>query len=185
MLISVTRYQSITGDTTSATGVVETAIEDAQQLLEERLRRPLETAQRTERMRQYPDGRVYPAATPITAGPTGSTTYGVALADAAPAGSFLQPADEYVDVTYTGGFDPAETDRSAVTYVPVELQRAVAWAAKALLSSPPSAAPAGATSITVGDVSVSYGPGGAPSSGEVVFDAGLVRRWRRRLDGAA
>lgn len=185
MLISVATYQSITGDTTSATAVVETAVKDAQGLLEDRLRRPLELASRTERLRRFPDGRVYPSATPITSGPAGSTVYGAALADAAPAGSFLQPADEYVDVTYTGGFDPTEDDRSAVTFVPVDLARAVAWAARAIVSGvSASSPPAGARSVTVGDVSVAYGPDGAPSAGEIVFDAGLVSRYRRRRDGA-
>lgn len=185
MLISVDRYAEITGDSTSASAVVETAILDAQGLLESELHRPLELAERTERMRRFCDGRVYPSATPITAGPSGSTIYGAGLADAGPAGSFLQPADEYVSVTYTGGFDPAETDRAEVTYVPVELQRAVAFAAQAIIGADTGSldVPEGATSVSVGDVSISWGPGGSPASGEVTFPRRLVRRWRHRTDG--
>lgn len=182
MLIAVDVYQAITGDTSSATASVETAIADAQGLLEDQLGRPLELDERTERLRVFPDGRVYPSATPLVSVPTGATISGASIIDGTPAGSFLRPAD-FAEVTYTGGFDPAEDDRSSVTYVPVDLARAIAWAAKAILS-PASFGdiPAGATSATVGDVSLSWGPGGSPGTGVVGFSPQLVRRWRRRRD---
>lgn len=184
MLIAIARYREITGDNTSASAVVETAIDDAQALLEDQLRRPLEQAQRTERLRVFPDGRVYPRATPIISAAAGADIYGNAIVDGTPAGTFLDP-DDYAEVTYTGGYDPAETDLSAVDYVPVELQRAVAWAAYTIVNAAPSAAPPGASSVTVGDVSVTYGPHGAPAAGEIEFDRGLVRRWRWRGELAA
>lgn len=185
MLISIARYREITGDSTTASAVVETAIEDAQSTLEDRLRRPLEQAARTERLRVFPDGRVYPRATPIISAAAGADIYGNAIVDGTPAGTFLEP-DDYAEVTYTGGYDPAETDLSAVDYVPVELQRAVAWAAYGILRPTDGPqAPPGATSVTVGDVSVTYGPGGAPAAGEVEFDRGLIRRWRWRGELAA
>lgn len=179
MLISITRYREITSDTATASAVVETAIEDAQALLEDQLRRPLEQAARTERLRVFPDGRVYPRATPIVSAAAGADIYGASIVDGTPDGTFLQP-DEFAEVTYTGGYDPAETDMSAVDYVPVELQRAVAWAAYTIVNAATSAAPPGARSVTVGDVAVTYGPHGSPALGEVEFDRGLVRRWRWR-----
>ena len=182
MLVSATRYAQITGDTTSATGAVEAALADAQSMLEAELRRGLELAERTERVRVHPDGRVYPSSTPLTAGPAGSTIAGVALVGAV---SPMGGEDDYAEVTYTGGFDPDEDDRSAVTCVPVELARAVAWAARAILTPADGIeVPAGATSVAVGDVSVSWGPGGSPATGEIVFPRRLVRRWRHRTDGA-
>lgn len=186
MLISVDQYQSITGDVTSASAVVETALEDAQSLLEDRIGRGLEMVERTERVRVFPDGIVYPAVTPLVTVPAGASIQGSAVSGGTPAGSFLTPADDHSTLTYTGGYDPDETDRSAATYVPVELARAIAWAARAIIS-PASfgEVPAGATSVTVGDVSLSWGPGGSPAQGEVVFSSGLLRRWRRRRDLAA
>lgn len=185
MLISIARYREITGDTSTASAVVETAITDAQAILEDLLRRPLEQAQRTERLRVFPDGRVYPRATPIISAAAGADIYGNAIVDGTPAGTFLEP-DDYASVTYTGGYDPAETDLSAVDYVPVELQRAVAWGAYSVLRPADGVqAPAGASAVSVGDVSVSYGPGGAPAAGEVQFDRGLIRRWRWRGEMAA
>ena len=185
MLIAIARYREITGDTTSASAVVETAIDDAQALLEDQLRRPLEQAARTERLRVFADGRVYPRATPIISAQAGADIYGNAIVDGTPEGTFLEP-DDFAEVTYTGGYDPAETDLSAVDYVPVELQRAVAWAAYAILRPADGLqAPAGARSATVGDVSVTFGPGGAAAPGEVEFDRGLVRRWRWRGELAA
>lgn len=184
MLISITTYRDITGDTTSASAVVEDAIGDAQRALEERLGRPLEQAQRTERCRVFPDGRVYPRATPIVAAQAGATIYGASISDGHVPGSFINP-DTHAQVTYTGGYDPTETDLAAVDYVPVELRRAVAWAAHSLIHGTVSAAPAGAVSVSVGDVSVNYGPGGAPAAGELTFDRSLVARYRWRREMAA
>jgi hypothetical protein len=185
VLIAITRYRDITGDTSSPSAVVESAIADAQALLEGQLRRPLEQAERTERLRVFPDRRVYPRATPIVSAAAGADIYGAAIVDGTPAGSFLY-ADDFVEVTYTGGYDPDETDLSAVDYVPVELQRAVAWAAYAILRPGDGVqAPAGARSVSVGDVSVTFGSGGAAAPGEVEFDRGLVRRWRWRGEMAA
>lgn len=180
MLITVARYRTITGDETSASGLVEDAIEQAQSLLEGRLRRPLEQAERTERMRVYADNRMYPKALPIVAVSAGAEVQGPAIVDGTPSGTFLQP-DDHAEVTYTGGFDPAEEDMGEVDFVPVELARAVAWAAKAILTPADGVeVPAGATSVSVGDVSISWGPGGSPGTGEVVFSPSLIRRWRWR-----
>lgn len=190
MLVSVDRYREITGDETSASAVVEAALVDAQLLLEEDLRRPLEAEQRTERCRVFAESRgstVYPAATPLVSvsAPSGGEIVGAAvvggsLAPAPP--RFLTDRDQFAEVTYIGGFDP-DAELGDVTCLPVGLQRAIAWAAKALtVPDDFSEIPTGATSASVGDVSISWGAGGSPSSGEVTFSRQLVRRWRRRLD---
>lgn len=186
MLVSVSTYQAITGDTASATSAVDRALGEAQRLLEEYLGRGLESMERTERCRVFPDGRLYPRCTPITAVPSGSVIYGAGIAAGGPTGtpSWLTP-DTHTDLTYTGGYDPAEDDMAEATYVPVILQRAVAWAAKAILTPGDGLEiPAGATAITVGDVSISWGAGGSPSTGEIGWPD-RVRRWRWRKDIAA
>lgn len=181
MLIDIDRYRTITGDTTSASAVVEAAVVEAQHLLEERLRRGLELDERTERVKLFPDGAVFPSATPLVAVPAGATVQGAAVLGAGPSGTFLRP-DDHTTLTYTGGYDPDEDDVSAATYVPVELARAVAWAAKAIIDRAAATLeiPEGAISVRVGDVAVSWGPGGAPAGGEVIFPASLVRRYRWR-----
>lgn len=190
MLVSIARYRDITGDESSASGVVEGALVDAQALLEEELRRPLETDTRTERCRVFGEARgatVYPSATPITSvtSPSGASVVGHAvLGGSAVSGPpyFLTDPDGFAEVTYVGGYDP-NASAGDDDYLPVTLQRAIAWAAKALVSpSDFAAVPAGATSASVGDVSLTWGPGGSPGQGEVVFSSRLVRRWRRRLE---
>lgn len=186
MLVSVSTYQTITGDVSSATSQVEDALLLAQRELEEYLGRGLESLERTERCRVFPDGRMYPRCTPITAVPDGSTVYGagVAAGGEAVTTSWLTP-DTHADLTYTGGYDPAEDDMAEATYVPVTLQRAVSWAAKAVLTPADGLEiPDGATSISVGDVSVSWGAGGSPATGEIGWPD-RVRRWRWRKDMAA
>lgn len=190
MLVTVSRYRDITGDDSSASADVEDGLVDAQALLEEELRRPLETDTRTERCRVFAEARgpaMYPSATPVTSvsDPSGATIVGHAVlggtfAEAPP--YFLTDPDAFSSITYVGGYDPAAVTGDA-DYLPVTLQRAIAWAAKALID-PDSFAPvpAGATSASVGDVSLTWGPGGSPAQGEVRFSPRLVRRWRRRLE---
>lgn len=186
MLISVARYRAITSDTASATAVVTEAIEDAQSQLEEQLGRGLELDERTERVRVFPDGAIYPRCTPLVAVPDGSEIQGVAVIGGGPHSSALVDPDTHTTLTYTGGYNPDETDRSAVTFVPVELARAIAWAARAILTPGDGLeVPPGATSVSVGDVSISWGPAGSPTTGEVTFPRSLLRRYRYRPEMAA
>lgn len=189
-LVTVAAYQDATGDTTTATATVATALTDAQRLLEEYLGRPLEKATRTERVRIFTEQRgqvAYPQVTPLVSvsAPSGAEISGAAVLGATPASSpsFLADRPAYGEVTYVGGFDPAEDDLAAVTYVPRTLLRAIARAAYGLLHPPATTAPVGAQSVQVGDVSVSFGPGGATAD-EVSWPAS-VRRWRARRDLAA
>lgn len=184
MLVTIARYRDITNDNDSSSAVVEDALTDAQALLEEEIRRPLEQGTRTERCRVFPEPRgatVYPSAIPVisVSNPSGASIEGHAVVG----GEYgTESWSAYVTVTYVGGFDPASISGD-VDYVPRTIERAIAWAARALVDPDTFASvPSGATSATVGDVSLTWGPGGAPAQGEVVFDRKLVKRWRRRLD---
>ena len=184
MLVTIARYRDITGDNESASGVIEDALVDAQALLEDELQRPLEMDTRTERCRIMPEARgaaVYPKVTPLTSVTTGGTIVGHAVVGGFPGGTFLTGPEEYASVTYVGGYDPEATD--GPTLLPRTLERAIAWAAKALCVPDEFAnVPAGATSVTVGDVSLTWGAGGSPAQGTVSFERRLVRRWKRRRD---
>lgn len=185
MLVTIARYRDITGDSTSSSAVIEDALTDAQALLEEELHRPLEQGTRTERCRIFGEPRgatVYPSATPLVTTSTGGTVVGHAIVAPTTGGSFLLDPDGYATVTYLGGYDPAATAGDA-DYLPRTLERAIAWAARALVDPATFASvPSGATSASVGDVSLTWGPGGSPAQGEVSFDRKLVRRWRRRRE---
>lgn len=183
MLVTVARYRDITADTGTASAVVEDALTDAQALLEEELGRELESDTRTERCRVFAESRggtVYPSVTPITSvsDPSSASILGHAVVGGTVATGppyFLTDPDGFASVTYVGGY--------ASGAAPTAIERAIAWAARALVDPDTFAqAPPGATSATVGDVSITWGPGGAPSQGEVVFDRRLVRRWRRRRE---
>lgn len=190
MLVSISRYRDVTGDETSASAVVETALTDAQGLLEEELGRELEQGTRTERCRVFREGRgdaMYPSVTPIISvtSPAGSSIAGPAvigngLVSSAP--TFLTDPDEFGSLTYVGGYDANAADGDA-DRLPRQLERAICWAAYADLHVDALNVPAGATTASVGDVSVSFPGGYSPgASGEVTFSRAVVRRYRRRRD---
>lgn len=192
MLISVTRFDEITGSDSSApsaSAAAAASIIDAQRLLEEMLGRGLELGERTERIKVFADGAMYPRVTPLVSVPDGAEIEGGAVVGGAPSGSFLTRSaytPTHTTLTYTGGYDPAEDDLAAATYVPIEIQRAIAWAALALLTDEAEFdVPAGATSVSVGDVSIAWGPGGSPGRGDLVFPHSIMRRYRWRRDMAA
>lgn len=168
-MITAVRYAAITGDTDTAASAVEEAVVEAVELLEEELGRPLANAERTESMRPDRQGRLWPRATPIT--DSGDyETEGLALLSA-PFGwpSIVNPTGT-VSVTYTGGWaDPTadgfDPDGDNPPTLPQCIQRDLAWAAYRLLhpvAPGASVAPAGATSLRLGDAAVTYGPDGAP-----------------------
>jgi hypothetical protein len=193
MLVTVDRYQTITDDTTSASGTVVAALTDAQLLLEERLGRPLEQDERTERVHMFQERRgiaVYPRALPLISAtdPQGATVAGAAFVGGSPLG-WADFADGWRDITYVGGFDPAETDPNEADFLPRTLERAIIWAAFADIhqSDVTASLPVGVSSARVGDVALTWGGSGfSPgASGEVVFSSSVVRRYRRRRDFAA
>lgn len=158
-MITAVRYAEITGDTSTAASAVSARIEEAVEILEDYLDRPLASDERTETI--VPDrwGRLWPKATPISDGGDYEVD-GYALLSA-PFGwpSGFLGSDGGVTVTYTGGW--------ADDALPSCIERDLAWAAYRLLHPGDTAGlttlPAGATSVHLGDASVTFGPGGAPS----------------------
>lgn len=191
-LVSLARYQVITGDESSAASAVSARLEDAQRLLEEHLQRPLETGQRTEVIEVMADGRLFPKVTPVTAvsAPSGLPFVAGYMYAASPdvdtwSGFFPPTTPPRATVTYTAGFDPAETDPDAVGYLPRTLERAIAWGAYVLLRPDDfSSLPPGAVSVSLGDASISYGSTGgggaaAIADRQLVWPAS-VRPWKRK-----
>lgn len=156
-LVTLARYRTITGDTASASGIVNAALADAQTDLEEELDRPLESAERTERLRIYPSHRhglvVWPSAQPVTdAGDL--TIAGNAVYGASPLGSPLLGGEDvgFASVTYTGGY--------TTSTVPRCIEQDIAWNARQRIAAQ-APVPVGATAVSLGDASVSFGAGGA------------------------
>lgn len=173
-VVTLARYRTITGDTASASGLVEQALADAQADLEEDLDRPLESAERTERLRLYSTTRhgwvVYPRAHPITdAGDL--TIAGAAVYGASPLGSPIFGGDDpgFAEVTYTGGY--------TASTVPRCIEQDIAWAAHTRLH-PAVPVQVGATAVSLGDASVSFGAGGA--RGTAANWSRQTMRYRRR-----
>lgn len=183
MLCTVARYQTITGDTTTATATVATALATAQDLLEDELGRigllEDEGTDKEERLlliydRVVGGGAVYPTAVPIT-DPGDYTQQGAALysvpADASPFLTTEQP--QYATVTYRGGYTSST--------VPAYMERDLAFAAYQLLRpSVATAVPAGVTAVGLGDASMSFAE---PLTGGGSYGIGWSRqtlRHRRR-----
>lgn len=176
-LLDVPTYRRLTGDSTTPDATLTSALADAQRLVEEYLRRPLERAERTEKLRVYrlEDGRsaAYPSATPITAVPAGFVVEGVAVLGEGLLSGFTPwfGSDRaHITLTYTGGFVAAT--------LPLTVAREIARLAQQL-TQPVAAAPAGAKSVRVGDVAVTYATptgGGVDASGRLA-----LRGYRRRV----
>lgn len=165
MLLTHDYYQALTGDTASTPEAFATAASSAQDLLEDALDRvgELEHGARTETLEVDACGYVYPAATPLISADGGWQVIDDSLRGGqVDLGSFVALLGEELPntttVTYTGGW----TSETAHGYMLSDL----AWAAYALLHrgdpTALAAIPAGATAASVGDVSVSWGAGGAP-----------------------
>lgn len=185
-LVTVARYQAITGDTGTAAASVSALVEEAVDMLEEDLGRPIESAERTEVMWYDRAGFVYPLALPITAA-VGWTIEGTALRDGTVAVTSPWPGStETVSVTYTGGFVERTANPGAANVLPAHIERDLAWAAYALGHADQVAAgvPAGARSVAVGDVSVSFGAEGADGSADdmrIRWSRATRRHHRRSL----
>jgi hypothetical protein len=176
--VTVAGYRLHTGDQTNASAVSGRLLE-AEDLLDEELRRHLALAERTETFKMYPDGRVYPDAYPIVSSDLtidgralrGATTTSDVATFVAYWPDYCPPAT--AEVTWTGGYD-ADT-------LPVTLRHALYELAAALAAPRPVAVPVGATSASVGDVSVSFADGS--DTGIDAFVPGLsdrVCRYRNR-----
>jgi hypothetical protein len=160
-LLTVARYRAITGDIDTANATVSALIDEAEELLADALERPLESAERTERLWPDRNGMLWPRATPIT-DPGGFTQDGLGL-KRWPFPNVFTAGDGAVEVTYTGGWVERSANPSATNRLPVCVERDLAFAAQRLATADGSSFPPGATSVTLGDASVSFGPDGAPS----------------------
>lgn len=186
MICGVATYRRLVKDTTSSDADVTTALDEAQQLFEEMTSRNFEQAQRTEVMRLYYNGRVYPKAFPISdvANSPGAVIdgasiilgYGFQYATGVNpfVSGFGADTTNYqpqVTMTYTGGYTDAT--------MPMEVKRAVAQMAyNALNPVTLVGVPVGANNVRVGDLSVS----GKDLSGMDVLTPRIrktIRRFRR------
>lgn len=174
-LVTIAEYRSITSDTATSSTTVSACLENALSLIDEYLERTLQSATYTETLEVwYEDGigYVYPINTPITSIPLGSPydiDYGErrlrgVIADS-PAGvswptfsfgpwsqnSAISPYSrnrpDYATVTYTGGYTNATIPYTLKTYIAL-CAKGVAFRSAATVI--------GATSVSVGDVSVTY-----------------------------
>jgi len=168
-LVTFARYQAITGDIDTPEYLVSARIEYAVELLEDELARPLAAAERTEELWPTRDGRLWPTATPITDS-GGYFVDGLALhASLFPAVFDFVGGTTAVTVTYTGGWVERTANPVADNRLPTCIERDLAFAAMALADPTAgslSGLPAGVTAATVGDVSVTFGPGGAGAASE-------------------
>lgn len=184
-LLTIARYRAITGDTVTASAVVEDRIAEAVELLEEHLERPLEQAERTERMYPTADGYVWPKALPIIAA-AGYTIDGAGLRIIWPNTLFVEADSSTVAVTYTGGWVERTANPDATNRLPSSLERAIAWAAKALGSTDVSelveGLPPGAKTVTLGDLSITFDTTTA-SPAEIRFGRGIRKYGYRRPMG--
>jgi hypothetical protein len=179
-LVSNVRYRNLTGDLQTPEDEVTEGLADAQREVEEYLRRPLESLERTESLRVYANGRVYPKATPITAVPDGYTVEESAVVAGGVAGAVPWPGvvggPTTMDLTYTGGYDPLT--------LPRELERAICETAFSNMVEETPDLPSGVTSARVGDASVTFqsptGGAGVPSHVRA-----RIKRWRRARVPAA
>lgn len=165
-VLSVARYRTITGDETSVASAVEARIAEAVDELEEILDRPLEHGEHTEALSPTRDGWLWPRATPI-AEVDGYEVSGNGLRSSSPWGwpSIVGADDGSVSVTYTGGWrahdDPAVTDADRLPFC---IERDLAWAAWRLgrpVDTSLASTPAGASSVRLGDASVTMAAGAA------------------------
>lgn len=165
MLVTVTRYRSITGDNDSAASAVSARIEEAVDLLEDLLDRPLEQDEQTEALHPSRDGWLWPRAVPIAVAPDGyeADGYGLRGAHPWPLVPFGIEGDT-ISVTYTGGFLEPEANPGPYA-LPRYIERDLAWAAYRLIHAPTPAVAVTSevSSASVGDVSVTYRDGARPS----------------------
>jgi len=159
--VTVEQYRVWTGDSTSSSALVEPLLDVAESLVEEYLRRPLASVERTEEYKVWTGGIVYPKAVPVTS-VQASATYSVE--DTATI-KYVTPDDvtsEVVGDRLTASDDyPHSLPKATVTYVggwtsitlPPSIARIVSLAAKALLA-PASVADPTVTKQAVGDVSI-------------------------------
>jgi hypothetical protein len=177
MLVTVDRYRTVTGDHDTPTDVVADRLDEAVDLCEDTLLRPLAALSRTERMVPTRDGRLWPRCTPLVAAP-GYDIDGYALLPSAFTLLDFTGRTTAVTVTYTGGFVERSANPAATNRLPIHIERDVCWVAKALdpaFASTVAALPPGARSVSLGDISVTFAD---TADGAVPSMVGV--RWSKR-----
>lgn len=187
MICSIATYRQKTNDMTHYDGDVEDALMSAQAVVERRTGRFFELAERTQTLKMYKSGLVYPWATPVTevSVPLDAKTDGRAVFGATPGtmttedlGWLMRYPSKFSSgtLTYTGGYTPEE--------MPEEIVQAVAEIAFSTFSSDTTLVniPDGATSVSVGDVTVAgKNLGGSSVSGKLPDHIyRLLIEWQRR-----
>lgn len=188
MIVSLQDYRRLTNDLASVDADVTQALTDAQDVFERETGRFFEQAQRTETMRLYMSGRVYPKAFPIAAvsGQPGAYVDGAAImvgygfqyaqginpfisgfgADT----SYYQPQ---ITMTYTGGYTPDQ--------MPTDIKRAIAeMAFNALHPAPLEGVPVGANSVAIaGLITLNSAKGLSPFETRSPAVRRIIRRYKR------
>lgn len=200
MLLTYSDYRVITGDTVSTTSAVTGALLEATGLIEGLLHRTLEQQTLTESLQITQTGIVFPTCVPVASiaansAASGSILYGGFAINvrSGPTATFdmvierteiatIFPFDATVSFTYTGGY--------AAAALPFPIRRGIARLARAIILGPSAQAggprPAGASSVSMGDISVSYAARAALTGAAYVVDElvpGLVfglREYDRR-----
>lgn len=181
--VTVSGYRLRTGDQTSDGGAVSASLVEAEHLLEEELRRELPLQARTEAMIIRECGVMYPKAWPITVCATNTIDGRTLLGGTSDLETWIGLIDSdahltrRATITYTGGFD----DGTNGTALPVTLAHAIYDLTRALVADV-SPIPVGASSVSVGDISVGF-TGSAGGEGVDSYVAGLstrVKRYRNR-----
>lgn len=166
-LVTVQEYRDITRDVNTAAEEVSARIEEATDLVEEYLQRRLRFGTYTEELEIWDAAYAYPEVTPIVSVPSGASyaidvgavRFRSVLSDLSlndwlwyadpPGGIVNSPGIRplYATLVYDGGYTNATC--------PQTLKRGIARVARGLVVTNPQRV-LGATSISVGDVSVSY-----------------------------
>jgi hypothetical protein len=176
MILDLQTYRRLSKDWTSYDDDVSSALVAAQSQAEDYTGRKFELDIRTETVQVFSNGRAYPAAYPVSAvsAPSGAThdTKSILVGTGNVFPGFPWQTQPYSTVvTYTGGYAPGT--------VPATLQQAIARLAVNLLTAAALAVPHGATSISVGDLSIGLGSGHDPSQVIDSTTAAQLRRYRR------
>lgn len=172
-VLSVARYRVLTEDDETSAALVEARIAEAEELLAEALCRPLAYGTRTERCYLDRAGWAWPQARPI-ASVVGYTVDGHGVPSVRRNGSdlLIDACSGYADLVYVGGWDAVDADPAHAGHeiprtVEADLAACALWlGGRAARLAASVDTPDGASSVRVGDVAVSYGPGGAPAPGE-------------------
>jgi hypothetical protein len=188
-LVGIGEYRLATLDTSSADTAVTGALERAQRIVADYLRRgvpgetqPLISAERTELLIIDSLFRVYPSCVPITALPSGLQARGYSVYGVVPSFlvSFIIDYDRLntprTSLTYTGGWTPVT--------LPETVREQICWKAWELLRTPlaQEGIPVGATAVHSGDASVTFkdpNPGGAAAARLSDGAKRELRPWRR------